>query len=254
MLRKRVIPCLLMDGGRLIKTYKFQKPKYVGDPINAIRIFNDKEVDELILIDINASKNKTEPDFKLLEKISSECFMPLCYGGGINNIDQAKALFNIGIEKICIQTEFIRNPSFVKELSAQFGSQSIVVSVDIKKDFFRNYKVYSSVDRKLLKIPLIEHLKQIELLGAGEILMSSVDNEGTMSGMDTNLIKIGKKASSLPIIANTGVGSLDHIKEGFEAGAHAIAVGSFFVFHGPHKAVLITYPNPNEFNNEIYER
>lgn len=247
MLRKRVIPCLLMDNGRLVKTFKYKQPKYVGDPINAIRIFNDKEVDELILIDIAASKNGREPDFELIEKISSECFMPLCYGGGISNIKQAKTLFKIGIEKICIQSEFIKRPSFVAELSQQFGSQSIVVSVDIKKNFFGKYRIYSALNSKLLDTPIFEYLKKIEKLGAGEILMSLVDNEGTRAGIDLDLIKMGVNATSLPIVSNTGVGSISHIKEGFEAGAHAIAAGSFFVFHGPHKAVLITYPDLNEF-------
>lgn len=247
MLRSRLIPCLLLDKDRLVKTARYKNPKYVGDPVNAIRIFNDKEVDELILIDITATKNKREPDFGLLERISSECFMPLCYGGGITTIEQAQRLFAIGIEKICIQTEYIKRPGFVKDLSAIFGSQSIVVSVDVKKNLFGRYQVYSAVENKAISIPIADYIKGIEENGAGEILISVIDLEGAMSGLDLNMIRKVTESTSLPIIANAGVGSVEHIIEGFKAGADAVAAGSFFVFHGPHKAVLITYPKLNEF-------
>lgn len=247
MLRKRVIPCLLLDEDRLVKTCQYRNPKYVGDPVNAIRIFNDKEVDELILIDITATKNNRGPDFQLLERISSECFMPLCYGGGITNIEQAKKLFSIGIEKICIQTEFIKRPKLISELAAQFGNQSIVVSVDIKKNLFGKTNIYSPILKKTIDKQFEQYIQTIEHLGAGEVLISNVDREGMMKGLDLELIKKTALSTNLPIIANTGVGSIENIKDGFNAGADAVAVGSFFVFHGPHKAVLITYPNSNKF-------
>jgi cyclase len=248
MLRKRVIPILLLENDRLVKTFQYKNPKYIGDPINAIRIFNDKEVDELILVDIAATKFNRGPNFKLIEKISSECFMPLCYGGGIKTIEQAKTLFSIGVEKISIQTEFLIRPEFLLELSNQFGSQSIVVSIDIKRNFFGTPFVYSPVLSKKINISLESYIKNIEKLGAGEILISNMNLEGRMSGLDKELLKIVSKNTNLPIIANTGVGNIEHIKNGFLYGADAIGVGTFFVLHGPHKAVLITYPNLNNIN------
>ena len=248
MLRKRVIPILLLDSERLVKTTQYKNPKYIGDPINAIRIFNDKEVDELILIDIGATKSNQGPDFKLIEKISSECFMPLCYGGGIKTVDQAKTLFSIGIEKVSIQSEFLNRPNFLSELSNQFGNQSIVVSVDIKRNIFGQPFVYSPISSKKIKISLENHIRNIEKLGGGEILISNINLEGKMTGLDTELIKLISKYTNLPIIANTGVGNIEHIQNGFLSGADAVGVGTFFVLHGPHKAVLITYPNLNDFN------
>jgi cyclase len=242
MLRKRIIPCLLIDNARLIKTTKFNNPKYIGDPINAIKIFNEKEVDELILIDISASKLNKEPNFKLLEQISSECFMPLCYGGGITKLSQADKLFEIGIEKICIQTEFIKNPIFIKELSEKYGSQSIVISVDLKKNIFGNQKIYSSILNKYMNTSIENYFSKIKEYGAGEILVTNINLEGKMEGLDLELINKIQKITNLPIIFNGGIGNIKHIEDGFKSGADALAAGSFFVYSGPHKAVLISYP------------
>jgi len=242
MLRKRIIPCLLIDNDRLVKTTKNINPKYIGDPINAIRIFNEKEVDELILIDITATKYNKQPNFELLEKLASECFMPLCYGGGVNSLEQADKLFKIGIEKICIQSEFIKNPSFIKELSNKYGNQSIVISVDFKNNFFGKQKIYSTFSKKFIDNNFESYFKKIHEYGAGEVLVTNVNLEGSMNGLDLKLIKKINQITNLPIIINGGVGNFEHIEEGFHSGADAVAVGSFFVFSGPHKAVLISYP------------
>jgi cyclase len=243
MYRPRVIPILLLSGPKLIKTYKFKNPSYVGDPINAIKIFNEKEVDELIILDIDASKKNTGPNYKLIEKVASECFMPLCYGGGISNVDQAAYLFKIGIEKISIQSAALQDINLIKKLSDRFGSQSIVISIDVKRNIFGIPCVYSSVKRKKLNINFYDYIKLIDKSGAGEILLSNIDKEGTGRGLDLSLIDFVTKRTSLPVIANSGVGSILHIQEGIFSGANAVAAGSFFIYYGPHKAVLITYPN-----------
>ena len=249
MLKHRVIPCLLLENGRLVKTVRFNSPKYVGDPINAIRIFNDKEVDELMVIDVMASKGNREPNYNLIEQFASECFMPLCYGGGITNFDQAHKLFAIGVEKICLQTAAIENPSLITEIASRFGSQSVLVSVDLKKNWLGKRKVYSASRNKILSIDIADHLKRMVDAGAGEVVLNSVDHDGVMDGMDIEIIKEVSTLLSVPLIAIGGVGSLEHIKQAIDAGASAVGAGSFFVFHGPHRAVLITYPKYSELEN-----
>jgi cyclase len=245
MLRNRIIPCLLIENQKLVKTRQFKNSKYVGDPINAIRIFNEKEVDELIVLDIGASKEGRGPDFKFIERLASECFMPLCYGGGISNIEQVKNLFYIGVEKISIQTESIKNIKLITEIANKFGNQAVVVSIDIKKNWFGKIKIYN---KNLLNNKIDNWLDWIKLVinaGAGEILLNSVDCDGMMDGMNLEAIKLATNNINVPLIAIGGVGSKEHISEGIKAGASAISAGSFFVFHGPHKAVLITYPKFN---------
>ena len=246
MLKNRVIPCLLLQNGGLVKTQKFAKPKYIGDPINAIRIFNEKEVDELLILDIESSKKKTGPNYDLIEQFASECFMPLAYGGGIHSLEQAKRLFALGVEKICIQTATLKDFSLIKQVSQQFGSQSVIVSVDVKKNWRGIFCLYSAASRKILHKNWCEHLIQAVEAGAGEVALSSVDRDGMLQGMELPLIQMASKAVEVPLIAMGGVGSLGDIKEGVKAGASAVAAGAFFVFHGPHRAVLITYPNYNE--------
>lgn len=247
MVKPRIIPSLLLSNEGLVKTIKFSKPKYVGDPINAIKIFNDKEVDELIVLDINASKNNQEPNYDLIEQFASECFMPLCYGGGIKTIEHAKKIFSLGVEKISLQSAVLDfDLSIIKKMSEQFGSQSIVVSLDLKKDWKGNCKIYNSRTGKLLKKDWNEFLINLQNGGAGEILINSVDRDGTFQGLDCQLIKSASNSINIPLIAQGGVGSLEHIAQGFINGASAVSVGAFFVFHGPHRAVLITYPNKNE--------
>ena len=242
MLKHRVIPVLLLLDGGLYKTTKFKKPKYIGDPINAIRIFNDKEVDELMVLDIGASKNNSQPNYSLIEQFASECFMPLTYGGGIQTVEQARKLFSVGIEKICLQSAFFERPDLISELAKQFGSSSVVVSVDIKRNWLKTPKIFNAKISKVLRRDWIECISDLVKLGAGEVLLNSVDKDGTMLGPDLDLINKAGRFIDVPLIACGGISSKYDIKLAVEAGADAVAAGSFFVFHGPHRAVLITYP------------
>jgi len=246
MLKHRVIPILLLRNGGLVKTFKFADPKYVGDPINAIRIFNEKEVDELVVLDILASKEKREPNYDLIEQFAGECFMPLAYGGGITSVDQARRLFSIGVEKVSIQTSALADQDIVTDIASRYGNQSVIVAIDIKKNRFGQYKLLSSATGKMLDQDWKEFLKTAVAAGAGEILINAVDRGGTLNGMDLPLIELAVSACSVPLIAAGGVGSLTDIKAGVKAGASAIAAGAFFVYYGPHRAVLITYPKYQE--------
>jgi len=246
MLKHRVIPCLLLRNGGLVKTLKFADAKYVGDPINAIRIFNDKEVDELMVLDITASKDKKEPNYSLIEQFASECFMPLTYGGGIKTMEQAQRLFNSGIEKICLQTAVLDDLSLVNSLSDKWGSSSILVSIDVKRNWMGQPKLYSAAMGKTLDKKWTDYMLEVVKAGAGEIVLNAVDKDGTMKGMDTELIKEAAKILSVPLVAVGGVGNLADIKAAVDAGANAVSAGAFFVFQGPHRAVLITYPKYNE--------
>jgi cyclase len=254
MLRHRVIPVLLLLNGGLVKTTRFKAPKYVGDPINTIRIFNDKEVDELLILDINASKINAEPDYGVIESVAGECFMPLAYGGGIKSISQARRLFALGIEKICIQSAAIEDPLFITELSMEFGSQSIVLSVDIRRNWRGNPKIYHASSRSSHKSDWLSLLSQLVEAGAGEVLLNSVDKDGTLSGPDLQLIKLASEQIKVPLIALGGISSIYDIKSCIDAGASAVAAGAFFVYHGPHRAVLITYPNYQDLEQLFYER
>ena len=247
MLASRVIPCLLLKNQGLVKTVKFKNPKYVGDPTNALKIFNEKEVDELIFLDITATRQKRQPPFKLISEIATECFMPFCYGGGITSIHDMEKIFSLGAEKVAINTQAILRPALIKQASKQFGSQSIVVSIDVKKDLFGNYKVFSHLRKKVLKIDPIDFAIQMENMGAGELLVNSVDKDGTMEGYDIELIKILTAAVNIPVVACGGAGSIEHFKDAInKGGASAVAAGSMFVFYGRHRAVLISYPNKQE--------
>lgn len=247
MLASRIIPCLLLQDQGLVKTVKFKNPKYVGSPTNAIKIFNEKEVDELIFLDITATRKKRHPPFKLISETATECFMPFCYGGGINRLEDMQAIFSLGAEKVAINTQAILKPSLVKQASKQFGSQSIVVSIDVKKDLFGNYKVFSHLRKKVLKIEPVEFALQMEDMGAGELLVNSVDKDGTMEGYDIELIKKLTVAVNIPVIACGGAGSIEHFRDAInKGGASAVAAGSMFVFYGKHRAVLINYPSQHE--------
>lgn len=246
MLKHRVIPCLLLRNGVLVKTLQFAKPKYVGDPINAIRIFNDKEVDELMVLDIEASRERRAPDYVLIEQFAGECFMPLCYGGGIRTVEQAQQLFALGVEKVCIQTAALDDMTLIRRVSERFGSQSILISVDIKRKLLGKRQLYAAASGKVMPQPWIDFLRCAVNSGAGEVVLNAVDRDGVMKGMDLELIREASAALSVPLIAVGGAGSLADIKAAFDAGASAVSAGAFFVFHGPHRAVLITYPPYNE--------
>ncbi len=246
MLKHRVIPALLLRNGGLVKTLKFKDPKYVGDPINAIRIFNEKEVDELMVLDITASKDHREPNYALIEEFAGECFMPLAYGGGITNVEQAARLFGLGVEKICLQTAALKDLTLLSRLAERFGSQSVMVSVDIKRNWLGRAQTYGVVDAKTSAVPWLELTQRLVSAGAGEVLLNAVDRDGTLAGPDLELIHEAAVALSVPLIAVGGIASLTDIKAAVVAGASAVAAGAFFVFHGPHRAVLITYPKYEE--------
>lgn len=242
MLKHRVIPALLLRNAGLVKTQRFKDPKYVGDPINTIRIFNEKEVDELMVLDITASKDKREPNYALIEQIAGECFMPLAYGGGVRTVQQAQRIFASGVEKICIQTAALENRLLVRELADRFGSQSIMVSLDIKRNWLGSAQVFASRKGKTISVNWLQLLSELVNAGAGEVLLNAVDKDGTLAGPDLDLIRQASERVNVPLIAVGGVSGLPDIKSAVEAGASAVAAGAFFVYHGPHRAVLITYP------------
>ena len=243
MLAKRIIPCLLLHKGGLYKTEKFKKPTYIGDPINAIKIFNEKEVDELIFLDIDAAAQNNEPNYKMTDDIASECFMPLCYGGGIKNLQQMKLVYSLGVEKISISSEAFLNPDLIKDASAIFGNQSVLVTIDVKKDFFGNKKVYIKNGQINTRLDPLSFFKKMEDLGAGEIVINSINNDGMMKGFDLELLKLLKANSKIPVIGMGGAGNIEHIKEAFEISKiDGVACGSMFVYQGPLRGVLISYP------------
>jgi cyclase len=246
MLKHRLIPSLLLKNGGLVKTTKFANPKYVGDPINAIRVFNTKEVDELMVLDIDASKHEREPNYALIEQFAGECFMPLSYGGGIRTVEQASRIFKLGVEKVTLQTAALEDLDLVRRLSERFGSQSVVVSIDVKRDWLQRPNLYHSSLEKNSSMDWLKFTRKAVEAGAGEILLNAVDKDGTLRGPDLNLIQAASKEISAPLIAIGGISSLKDIKDAVNAGASAVAAGAFFVFHGPHRAVLITYPHYQE--------
>ena len=252
MLRTRVIPCLLLKDDGLVKTIKFKNPSYVGDPINAVKIFNEKEVDELVFLDIIASKEKRGPNFKLLAEISTECFMPLGYGGGISSLNEIEHLFNLGIEKVILNSSAFSNPKLLKQAIDVFGSQSIVVSMDVRKNWLTKKQIVYTLNGDYnTKINPLEYAKRMEEFGVGELIVNSIDQDGTMEGYDYNLIKTISEAVKIPIVALGGAGSIEDLKKAKDSGASALGAGSLFVYQKPHRAVLITYPSQKELGNLI---
>jgi cyclase len=244
---KRIIPCLLLRNNGLVKTVKFRESTYVGDPINTVKIFNEKEVDEIFFLDIDATKQKKDPPYELIHKIASECFMPFAYGGGIYSLNQIDRIIKSGAEKIIINSGAFLQKEFVKEAVSQFGSSTIAVSIDVKTEFLKGYVVYIKGGTVSTGKNPSEYAKQIENDGAGEILINSIDRDGTMEGYDIELIKLVTGSVRLPVIACGGAGTLEDFRMAVkEGGASAAAAGSFFVFHGKRRAVLITYPEYQE--------
>jgi imidazole glycerol-phosphate synthase subunit HisF len=237
---------LLLRRGGLVKTRRFKDAKYVGDPVNAIHIFNEKEVDELMVLDIVASKEGVDPDYRMIGQFAGECFMPLCYGGGIRTLDQAKWIFDLGVEKVCLQSAVLDRPPIITEIAGRFGSQSVVVSVDVKRDWLGRPKLYQSRSGKTLGRDWLEFLRSAVEAGAGEVVLNAVDRDGEMGGYDIDLIRQAAEAVSVPLIALGGAGTPDHLREAVTAGASAVAAGAMFVFYGPHRAVLISYPPYSE--------
>ena len=244
MIATRIIPCLLLRNGGLVKTVKFRDPKYLGDPINIVRILNDKEVDELVFLDITATPERRDPPFELLAQITSECFMPLCYGGGVRDLATMRTLYAMGIEKIALNTAAVESPELISGAAKEFGAQSVIVSIDVKRKFLGGYDVLTHGGRKRTGRDPIAHARAMEQAGAGEILLNSIDRDGTMTGYDLDLVRAVADAVSIPVVACGGAATLDDLARVVnEAGASAAAAGSVFVFQGPHRAVLISYPS-----------
>ena len=247
MLRPRIIPCLLVKNKGLVKTINFTAPKYVGDPINAVKIFNEKEVDELIFLDIDATKNEKEPSFDLIRNIAGECFMPFAYGGGIKSLEQIEMMIKSGAEKIIINTRAFLQRNFIKEAADRFGSSTIVVSIDVKKGLFEKSTVYIKGGTLNTGKNPVDYAREMEDLGAGEIMINSIDRDGLMEGYNIELIKGISEAVKIPVIACGGAGKLSDLSSVTKiANASAAAAGSMFVYHGSRNAVLINYPDIKE--------
>lgn len=242
----RVIPTLLIKSTGLVKGSQFKNHKYVGDPINAVKIFNEKEVDELVFLDVSATLEGRSPNLKLLQDIASQAFMPFGYGGGIKRIEEIEALFRIGIEKVVINTAASQNIGLIKEASTLAGSQSIVVSIDVRKNILGKYQVFIQSGQINTKQDPVGYAKRMEESGAGEIILCNIDREGMGQGYDLDIINCIAGSVGIPVVASGGAGNLLDFKKAVNEGASAVAAGNMFVFHGKHKAVLITYPKNTE--------
>lgn len=243
MYRARVIPCLLVRGNGLVKTKKFKDPVYVGDPVNAMRIFSDKETDEIVVLDIDASRTGQEINYELISEMAGEAFMPLAYGGGIRTLEQIRRLIRSGVEKVVVNSTAVESTAVITAAADVFGSQAVVGAVDVKRTLLGNYKVVvksASVDAK---VSLDDHLRALVAAGVGEIFINSVDHDGMMTGYDLDLIRRVVSLVDVPVVACGGAGTADHLREGIsQGGASAVSAGSMFVFHGRRRAVLINYP------------
>jgi len=248
MLYPRIIPCLLVHNKGLVKTVKFKDPKYVGDPINAVKIFNEKEVDELMVLDIDASTQNREPDYKMIENLAVECRMPFCYGGGIKTVEQAQRIISLGVEKIAISSIAIENPGIVTKISERIGNQSVVVVLDVKKKTLSNkYEIWTHNGTKNTGMNPVGFANEMQKLGAGEIVLNSIDNDGAMKGYDLTLIQKIRDIIHIPMTVMGGAGSLEDIENIIEHhGIIGAAAGSMFVFKGKYRAVLISYPTRSE--------
>ncbi|MDQ0782860.1 AglZ/HisF2 family acetamidino modification protein [Chryseobacterium sp. W4I1] len=250
MLRPRIIPSLLIQDNGLVKTVNFKNPKYVGDPINAVKIFNEKEVDELAIFDIDATTKGLEPNYSLIERIANQSRMPLCYGGGVKTVEQAQRIFGLGIEKIALSSAVLEHPDLITQIADRVGAQSVIVVLDVKKKLFGGYEVYTHNGKKGTGINPFDFIEKAQRLGAGEIVINSIDQDGVMKGYDMSLIEKAREKTSLPMTVLGGAGSLDDIKKVIDK--HKIigvAAGSLFVFKGKYKAVLINYPIKEEKEN-----
>ena len=251
MQNKRVIPVLLMHDSGLVKSVRFKNYKYVGDPINAVRIFNEKEVDEIVLLDIDATREGRGPDMTHIKEIAEEAF-PLAYGGGISNMDQIKQLFQLGVEKVILNYHAVKNPALISEASKWAGSQSIVVSADVKKNILGKYKVYTMNGTENTGLDPVSYLKHAQDAGAGEIFLNCIHKDGTYGGYDLEIIEMVSKKLTVPLIVCGGAGAIGDFKNAIDAGASAVAAGRMFVFQRPHNAVLISYPTQSELKQQLY--
>lgn len=241
MLKPRVIPVLLVRDGKLVKTIRFKNDQYIGDPINAIKIFSEKDVDELIILDISANRYVHGPNFYFLEKALSQCFMPITYGGGIASMEDVNRIISLGAEKVILNTTFFDDINLVKKIVQAFGSQAVSVSLDVRKKLWGGYAFYSNSGTRKIPVGINEIMQCIEMSGVGEIFINNIDREGTMTGFDTRLINLISSKTHLPVVVCGGARSVDDFQIAIDLGAHSVAAGSMFVFQGQHKAVLIQY-------------
>ena len=254
MLIPRVIPCLLLRDSGLVKTVKFKNPKYLGDPINIVKIFNEKEVDELVILDIMATVVGKRPQFELLEEVVSEAFMPVAYGGGLRKIEDVKTLLGLGIEKVVINSHAVENPTFVRDVADFGGNQSVVASIDTKKNFWGQYRCYTHCGHKSTDLNPVELAIKMESMGAGELLLNSIDRDGTMKGYDLDIIRQVSTRVNIPVVACGGARTVDDLESAVKkGGASAAGAASMFVFQGPHRAVLISYPSYSELQAMFQE-
>ncbi len=252
MLKTRIIPALLLQNESLVKTVRFSKPAYIGDPANTVRIFNELEVDELVFLDITATNAKREPNYKILTEIANECFMPLAYGGGISSFEQAKRIFEIGYEKVVLNSVLVSTPSVITDIAGHFGNQAVIASIDVKKSFWGKYEVWSHAGRNNTKMNPVDWAVQLESLGAGEILLTSIDKEGTWAGFDTNLVRMVTDVVSIPVIAHGGAGTVEHIGSVVKLGnASAVALGSMVVFQQKGFGVLVNFPDKDKLEKAL---
>lgn len=249
----RIIPILLLSGNSIVKTQKFAKPQYIGDPLNIMKIFNEKGVDELIILDINASRNNSL-NLSLIEEIASEAFIPLTYGGGINSLHDVEKLFKLGIEKVSFNNSIFTNINLVKDCVRNFGSQSVIATLDIKKSFFGQYKIYSYLKARLRVDPIDEVLIKLEKIGVGEILINDVERDGTLKGYNENLIQFIFPKTNTPILHAGGLSGLSDLKYISELGYSAGCGGGYFIFNGRRNGILITYPSEESIEGYIGER
>lgn len=253
MLRPRIIPSLLVHENGLVKTVNFKNPKYVGDPINAVKIFNEKAVDELAVFDIDATVLGKEPNYSLIERLASQSMMPLCYGGGVKTVEQAQRIFGLGVEKIALSSAVLHDPKLITEISDRVGAQSVIIVLDVKKKLLGGYEVYTHNGKKATGINPFKFVEEAQKLGAGEIVINSIDKDGFMKGYDLDLIDKVREKITLPMTVLGGAGSLDDIEKIIDRhGVIGVAAGSLFVFKGPYKAVLINYPTQLE-KNKIFK-
>lgn len=252
--RPRIIPCLTMQHLDLVKTVNFKNPRYIGDPINSVRIFNNKDVDELCILDITATIEGREPDYVFLHEIASEAFMPLGYGGGIRTLEQAKRIFKIGYEKIILNSLLFDDPGEVEKIVDFAGSQSVVASIDYRKELFGRNTVLTHCGQDKVGISLENVLKMVIGCNVGEILLTSIEDEGRMTGYDLKTMQKVNGSVDVPVVLNGGAGSIDDIRKALDTGADAVAVGSFFIYYGSNKAILINTPSEKEYLEKgIYE-
>jgi len=254
MVRVRIIPVLLIDNGKLVKTIKFKKSTYIGDPFNAIKIFNEKEVDEIVVLDISATKRGKSINYELLKNLAGECFMPLAYGGGIVTLEDAKRVFGMGAEKVILNSILLKNPQLIYKITDIYGSQAVVASLDIKKTIFNTYRIYNQRWQLMQNRKVLTWLKNMENFGVGEILINSVNNDGMMAGFDNELIKLITQNTTLPVIACGGAGNIGHLREAVKNGASAVAAGSIFIYSSKSKGILINYPSQDVLQEEFYSQ